>query len=325
MKTLLKSLAAFGLAAALLPAHALDLPGPVVDTTWLAGHQAEVQVVEVRSDVASFTRQPVFETDAKSGKKTLGEVGGHLSGALLVNFKDVRAERELGGRKLKYMLPTQADFQSRMQAAGVATGKPIVLVPVGQDISDIDEALRLYWTFKVYGEKQIAVLDGGIAAWLGEGREVSSAAVSAKAGDWRASAERSELVAGSDDVAKASTAAGGATLVDARALPQYFGLSKRDYVGAFGHVANAHVLAPELLTRSAAGALHFHPAKTYEALLRANQIDPAAPAIAYCNSGHLAAGPWFIMSEIVGNQSTRLYDGSLYLWTLEKRPLVGLQ
>jgi thiosulfate/3-mercaptopyruvate sulfurtransferase len=31
------------------------------------------------------------------------------------------------------------------------------------------------------------------------------------------------------------------------------------------------------------------------------------------------------MSEIVGNKSTRLYDGSLYLWTLEKRPLVGVQ
>ncbi|MFM2058664.1 MAG: hypothetical protein RLY71_3049 [Pseudomonadota bacterium] len=323
MKTLLKSLAAFGLAAALLPAHALDLPGAVVDTAWLATHQAEVQVVEVRSDAASFTRQPVFETNAKTGKKTLGEVGGHLAGARLVDFKDVRADREIGGQKYKYLLPAKADFQIRMQAAGVMADKPVVLVPVGQDIADIDEALRLYWTFKVYGEDHIAVLDGGAAAWLAEGREVSSAPVATKAGNWQARAERSELVAGSEDVASASNGKG--QLVDARALPQYVGLSKRDYVGGYGHVAGAKVLAPELLTRAANGALYFHPAKTYEALLRASQIDPAAPTIAYCNSGHLAAGPWFIMSEIIGNKATRLYDGSLYLWTLEKRPLVGLQ
>lgn len=324
MKTLFKSLAAFGLAAALLPARAVDLPGAVVDTAWLASHQTEVQVVEVRSDAASFTRQPVFETNAKTGKKTLGEVGGHLASARLVDFKDVRAEREIGGQKVKYLLPAKVDFQTRMQAAGVTADKPLVLVPVGQDIADIDEALRLYWTFKVYGEDRIAVLDGGIAAWLAEGREVSSAPVAARAGDWRARAERTELLAGSDDVAGASGGKGG-QLVDARALPQYFGLSKRDYVGGYGHVAGAKVLAPELLTRAASGALYFHPARTYEALLHASQIDPAAPTIAYCNSGHLAAGPWFILSEIVGNKAARLYDGSLYLWTLEKRPLVGLQ
>ena len=62
-----------------------------------------------------------------------------------------------------------------------------------------------------------------------------------------------------------------------------------------------------------------------QALLKASGVEPASPAIAYCNSGHLAAGPWFVMSEIVGNKSTRLYDGSLYLWTLDKRPLVSVQ
>jgi thiosulfate/3-mercaptopyruvate sulfurtransferase len=63
---------------------------------------------------------------------------------------------------------------------------------------------------------------------------------------------------------------------------------------------------------------------TYTALLNASGIKPGAPSISYCNSGHLAAGPWFVMSELVGNKSTKLYDGSLYLWTLEGRPTVGV-
>lgn len=324
MKTLLKSLAAFGLGIALLPARALDLPGPVVDAAWLAKNQAEVQIVEVRSDVASFARQPAFETDAKTGKKILTDVGGHLPSARLLDFKQVRADRQIGERKLKFMLPEKAELQTRMQAAGLVAEKPIVLVPVGQDIADIDEALRLYWTLKTYGEDRIAMLNGGAAGWLVEGRDVSTAPVAAQIGNWQARAERPQWLASSDDVAKAST---GKTsqLVDARALPQFHGLSKRDYVGGYGHIAGAQVLAPELLTRSAGGALYFHSAKLYEALLRASNIDPAAPTITYCNSGHLAAGPWFVMSEIVGNPSTRLYDGSLYLWALEKRPLVGVQ
>jgi thiosulfate/3-mercaptopyruvate sulfurtransferase len=63
----------------------------------------------------------------------------------------------------------------------------------------------------------------------------------------------------------------------------------------------------------------------YEALMRASGIDPKAPTVAYCNTGHLASGAWFVMSEILGNHSTRLYDGSMSLWTREKRPLVSVQ
>ena len=48
-----------------------------------------------------------------------------------------------------------------VQAAGVVVDKPIVLVPMGQSIADVDEALRLYWTFKLRGEDRVAVLARG--------------------------------------------------------------------------------------------------------------------------------------------------------------------
>ena len=319
-----KPLAWLALSAFLSPALAAELPGPVVNTGWLAEHRGEVQVVEVRSDFASFSKQPVFETDRKTGKKSLVDVGGHLPGARLVDFKDVRTERMLGERKVKFLSPEGADFQARMQAVGVQAGKPIVLVPKGQEIADIDEALRLYWTFKLRGEDQVAVLDGGVAGWLAEGREVTTAAPEKVAGTWKAGADRPQYVASSEQVAEASTKQ-TEQLLDARGLPQFFGTSKAPTVEAFGHVAGAKNLAPELLTRSANGALYFQPPKVYDALMRANGLDPQAPTIAYCNTGHLASGGWFVMSEIMGNRSTRLYDGSMSLWTQEKRPLVSVQ
>lgn len=316
--------AAVACAALAAPAHALDLPGPLVAADWLAAHRAEVQVVEVRSDVGSFNTPPVFETDKKTGARTLVEVGGHLPGARTVDFKAVRTDRMIDGIKVKHMAPDAAEFQARMRAAGVMADKPIVLVPVGQAISDVDEALRLYWTFKLYGEDRVAVLDGGAAGWLAEGREVSTAAPTPQAGDWQAGAERPALLATSGQVAQAIERH-SAQLVDARPLPQFHGLSKSDAVSAFGHLQGAASLPPELLTRARAGALYFHPAATYRALFKARGMDADAPSVAYCNTGHLASGAWFVMHELMGNQRTQLYDGSMHEWTLEGRSVVGLQ
>ena len=304
-------------------AQAITLPGPVVSADWLANNMSEVQIIEVRTDLASYLRSPEFDTDKKTGKKLLVEVGGHIANSTLLDFKKVRVERLVDGKKIKLLIPEKADFEKLVQSLGINSDKPIVLVPIGQDMSDIDEALRTYWSFKVYGEDQVAVLDGGIAGWLSEGREFTTANSPKAAGNWAAKAERKELVASSDDVAAASKS-GKPQLLDARQPAQYLGLAKRPDVLTFGHIAGSKELAPELLAKPSNGALYFWQKKTYDALLAANGLSNKGPTIAYCNTGHLAAGGWFVMSELVGNKSTKLYDGSLYLWTLEGRPLVGV-
>ena len=316
-------LLAFALISLVSLAQAINLPGPVVSADWLANNMSEVQVIEVRTDLASYLRNPEFDTDKKTGKKFLVEVGGHISNSTLLDFKKVRVDRMVDGKKIKFLIPEKADFEKLVQSLGINSDKPIVLVPIGQDMSDIDEALRTYWSFKVYGEDQVAVLDGGIAGWLSESREFTTATTPKSTGNWLAKAERKELIASSDDVAAASKN-GKPQLLDARQPAQYLGLAKRPDVMTFGHIAGSKELAPELLARSNNGALYFWQKKTYDALLAANGLSSKGQTIAYCNTGHLAAGGWFVMSELVGNKSTKLYDGSLYLWTLEGRPLVGV-
>jgi thiosulfate/3-mercaptopyruvate sulfurtransferase len=45
-------------------------------------------------------------------------------------------------------------------------------------------------------------------------------------------------------------------------------------------------------------------------------------AITYCNTGHLGSGPWFVLSEVLGNSKAKLYDGSMHEWTKDSsRPL----
>ena len=302
-------------------AQAGVLPGPVVDTQWLAAYADKVQIVEVRGNAKSFTAQPEISTDAK-GKKTIEEIGGHIPGAVLVDAKKMRADRKYGDLTVKYMIPEAADFEKYVRSSGVMAGKPMVLVPVGAEVADINDALRMYWQFKVYGEDDIAVLDGGYTAWLLEGRAFSKDATPSN-GNWSVKADRtSQYFASSEDVAKAQQAK-SATLVDSRDAPLFHGLVKRDYVFGSGHIEGAKLYPTDLMFKNSGGALKFMAPATYRGLLAAPGIDEKTAAITYCNSGHLSSGPWFLMSEVLGNRQVKLYDGSLHQWTLEKRPLAG--
>lgn len=297
------------------------LPGPLVDTQWLAANADKVQIVEVRGNAKSFTAQPEIATDAK-GKKTIEEIGGHIPGAVLVDAKKMRTERKYGELAVKYMIPEAGDFEKYVRSSGVLAGKPMVLVPVGAEVADINDALRMYWQFKVYGEDDIAVLDGGYTAWLLEGRSFSKDA-SVTSGNWSVKADRSsQYFASSEDVAKAQQTQ-SATLVDSRDAPLFHGLVKRDYVFGSGHISGAKLYPTDLMFKSSGGALKFMAPATYRGLLVAQGIDDKTAAITYCNSGHLSSGPWFLMSEVLGNKQVKLYDGSLHQWTLEKRPLAG--
>ena len=303
--------------------QAAGLPGPIVSADWLASNLADVQVLEVAGLVKSFVKAPEFEVDKKTGKKMLVEVGGHIEGSHLLNSKDVRVERLLDGDKTKFLIPEQADFQKLIQSVGINSNKPIVIVPIGQDMSDVDEGLRAFWQFKVYGESNIAVLDGGLAGWLAEGRAFSTAPAPTVAGNWVAQAANQDLIATTAEVAQASKS-GNIQLIDSRQPMQYLGVNKKPDVAGFGHIPGAKNFAPELMSRSANGAVYFLKPATYAAVLEANGIKPKEPSISYCNTGHLASGSWFILTEILGNKSAQLYDGSAYLWTKQGNKLEGV-
>ena len=309
----------WGLAAASALAQAL--PGPVVNTAWLAANLDKVQVLDLRGSAKSFTTDPEF--DEVKGKKVVDEVGGHIAGSRLMEFKTIRVEREINGNKVKYMVPERAVFEKMVQDAGIDGDKPIVIVPVGLSLSDVNDGMRLYWQFKLYGEDKVAMLDGGMAAWLQEGRPYVKDALVAKVGNWKSAADRTaQLFADSTDVA-AIVEKKSAQLIDGRELPQFHGLMKRDYVYAYGHIDTAKPLSPDTTYKKDGSAIKLLSANTYRGVLQAQGIDPAAPSVVYCNSGAQSSLPWFILSEVLGNQSAKQFDGSLHQWTLEKRPLVG--
>ena len=142
-------------------------------------------------------------------------------------------------------------------------------------------------------------------------------------GDWEATAERKEMLAELADVEQAIR--DKVQIVDARPLPQYLGVSfKKPSVMAGGHLAGALNVPTDVRVRSSGIAQMFLKPDEYRAVLKAQGVQEQAPTVTYCNTGHMAAGMWFIQSEILGAKNVRLYDGSMHEWTTLGKPVVGL-
>lgn len=306
-----------------IPAWAMSVPSPLVDSAWLENNRKNVVILDIRKDTKSFTKKPVFKKDKKTGKKKLKKVGGHIEGAVLVNYKKIRAKRKVNGIKMVKLIPARKKFEKFIQKHGVNKDSTIVIVSKGKSHKDITMATRLYWQLKYYGHDNMAVLDGGMAQWIKEKKKLNFTKTKPAKGNWEAGKGRDEMLATSKEVHKAME--DGEQLVDNRPLNQYLGaFYKKSYVFAPGHIPGAKPFPNSLITEGK-GPAKFFPVDKLKSLSKAMGIDTNAPTITYCNSGHLATGNWFVMSELMKNKNVQMYDGSMHQWTTEKRPTVSMK
>jgi thiosulfate/3-mercaptopyruvate sulfurtransferase len=175
----------------------------------------------------------------------------------------------------------------------------------------------VYWTFNYLGLDKVAILNGGYRAWTATpGNPIETGASRPEPAIFEADL-RPELRATVQDV-EAALADGGASLIDARPEKQFAGLEKHDAAKAAGHIP---------------GAAHLDQAKTFDEstgkLVDLERLKSLLPAglgdkgvLSYCNTGHWASVNWFVLSEVLGLDNVRLYDGSMVEWTQDpSRPV----
>ena len=312
-------------ALAMQAAVAGTLPGPLVDAKWLKEHQQEVTVVDIRDDLKTYTAEPKFEVDKKTGKKFLVETGGHIAGAISVDFGKIRQERVVNGVKIKAQMPTREYFQKVMDGFGLSKAtKPLVIVSTGESVDSMDMAARLYFQLRYFGEprENMAILNGGVNAWLQAGYPVSTDKAAAAPGDWVATGEDASILASMEQV-KQALHDHSEQFVDARPTAQFLSIVKAPVDKAAGHLAGARSFPTDAIVKPVGAAREYLSADEYRKIYAQLNIDPGAPTVAYCNTGHLASGAWFVSNEILGNKSTRLYAGSMTEWTNLDNPTVG--
>jgi thiosulfate/3-mercaptopyruvate sulfurtransferase len=310
-------------------AWAFSVPGPLVDTQWLAANLEQVVILDARKDPQSFIRKAgageLAGVQACGAKASRGLVSGHIPGSALADWKHFAVRTQVGDVELYDMVPAKRDFEKLMQASGVNPDSAVVVSHAGADIVDVAAATRLYWTLKYYGHDNVALLDGGVAKWAAEKRDIEYGRSKPKAGTWVAGAERPELLATLEDVKQAS-ASGGSQILDIRTPEYYLGLvHKADKVARKGHVPGAKNLPHLLLVKGGDKGATFYSVEDLQRVAGELKIDRSKPVITHCNTGHLASSGWFVLHELLGDQDTRLYVGSMNEWAADPARPVSTQ
>lgn len=303
-------------------AQAVQVPGPLVDTEWLAKNLENVVVLDIRRDKNSFIRKSsgggeVAGVQACGAKGGGAAVSGHIPDSALVEWKDIAVKSKSGSIQLYDMVPSKSDFEKLMQESGVSKDSAIVIANPGDAMPRVADGTRLYWTLKYYGHDNLALLDGGVAKWAAEKRKIDYGRTKPGKGDWQATAERRELMATLDDVQQA-TQDGSSQLADIRSPDYYLGVTyKSEKVAKKGHIPGAKNIPFMVLGKDSGSGTKLYSIEDLRRVSMELGIDLAKPVITHCNTGHLASSGWFVMHELLGNKNTRLYVGSMNEWAAD--------
>lgn len=277
-------------------AYSLVIPSPLVSADWVSENIEDLVILDVRKDLDSFSKQ------------------GHIPGAKLVNTKKVRVSRTIDGVELTRMRPAQADFERFMSTHGVSSNSIVLITHQGQTPGDVAGAARLYWQMKYYGFAQVAMLDGGNAAWTASMEELSKDSAKVESAQFNFENNANNQILATIEEVKSAMLDSRVQLVDTRSLRFHVGLESRNYVYDLGHIPSSKVF-PYKFLHPLKGVMTFPTKAQIKARFQALNINPNAPIILYCNSAYECSSVWFSLYEIYGNQAVQVYDGSLHQWT----------
>ncbi|MAM62100.1 3-mercaptopyruvate sulfurtransferase [Maritimibacter sp. UBA3975] len=269
-----------------------DDPKTLVSTEWLARHlnDPDLRLIDASWHMPDAGRDGRAEYDA-----------GHIPGARYFDIDEVSDARS----DLPHMAPPVEKFMSRMRAMGIGDGHQVVVY----DSTGIFSAPRVWWTFRLMGKTDVAVLDGGLPKWQAEGRELEDMPPVIRDRHMTVS-RQADMV---KDVTQVAAAAklGDWQIVDARAADRFRGEAPEPRDGLrSGHIPNSRnlpfrdLLNPDGTMKDEGGL---------RAAFDAAGIDLAKPVISSCGSGVTAAIIDLALARI-GHPRHAIYDGSWAEW-----------
>jgi len=271
---------------------ATDDPKTLVSTDWLGAHlkDPDLRILDGSWYLPGTDRDAKAEYDA-----------AHIPGARFFDIDDISDSRSA----LPHMAPTTEKFMSRLRAMGVGDGHQVVVY----DGAGLFSAARIWWLFKLMGQQNIAVLDGGFPKWQAENRPVEDMPPLIR--DRHMTVRRqNHLVKDVTQVAAASKL-GDYTILDARSAARFRGEAPEPREGLrSGHIPGSKSLPyTELLNEDGT----MKSADALRDILRATGVDLSKPVITTCGSG-VSAAIINLALERIGKTDHALYDGSWAEW-----------
>jgi thiosulfate/3-mercaptopyruvate sulfurtransferase len=265
---------------------------PLVSTVWLAERLGapELSVVD-----GSWW----MPAEARSGKAEY--LQAHIPGAVFFDI-DAIADQSVD---LPHMLPTPEAFAEAAGRLGLLRDATIVVY----DTYGVRAAARVWWTLRAMGFDDVLVLDGGLKAWLAEGRAVESGEAAPSPAAIR-SAFRPGFVRNLDQVADL-VQSGAAQIVDARGAARFRGEVPEPRAGLrSGHMPGALNLPFDALLEPDG---RMKPIPVLRDAFEAAGADLSRPIVTTCGSGITASVLALALARL-GREDVAVYDGSWTEW-----------
>ena len=261
----------------------------LVSTEWVAEHLGDAKVV-----VAEVDENPDLYDE------------GHIPGAVRLHWRDDLQD------PVERDLVEKSEFERLLGGLGIANDTTVVVYGDKNNWF----AAYAYWYLKVYGHRDVRILDGGRQKWIDEGRDLTTDVPQPESASYTAQ-ERDESIRAYRDYVREAIDAGGKNLVDVRSPQEYAGelLAPPGYeqegASRGGHIPTAQSI-PWAQAVQDDGT--FKPADALRELYGAKGIVPEKETIAYCRIGERSAHTWFVLRELLGHENVRNYDGSWTEW-----------
>jgi thiosulfate/3-mercaptopyruvate sulfurtransferase len=263
-------------------------PEILVSTEWVDAHLDDPSVRVVEVDVSPVTYDL-----------------GHIPGAVAWDWTTDLCD------EVRRDILTPDRFEQLMARSGIGNDTTVIVY------GDNDNwfACWALWQMKIYGHRDVRVMNGGHRKWTAEGRIRTGDVPSVKETSYTAAPPDNSLRAWLADVLHA-VEAGDVSLVDVRGADEFHG------------VITAPAGVPEGAQRAGhiPGAVHvpwasaclddgtYKSADALLALFAAKGVRPDRPVITYCRIGERSSYTWFVLKYLLGFPDARNYDGSWVEW-----------
>jgi thiosulfate/3-mercaptopyruvate sulfurtransferase len=263
-------------------------PETLASTDWVAKHAADphVRVVEVDVDTKAYEE-------------------GHVPGAIAWAWNSQLSDT------VRRDILSKERFEELMSASGIKPESTLVIYGDNNNWF----AAWAFWQAKIYGHRDVRLMNGGRKKWLAEGRELATDTPAVRPANYRAQEADLSLRAFLPQVQEAERQR-SARLVDVRS-PQEFsgeilappGLPETCQRG--GHIRGARNI-PWGKACKEDGT--FRSAAELRQIYGAEGIDGERPVIAYCRIGERSSHTWFVLKYLLGFDNVTNYDGSWTEW-----------